>query len=105
MVSEIHGGTNQSTYTTGDLLYASASNTLSKLAGNITTANNIYHNKPGNGAVSAAPTWAAITGADITGAALTKVDDTNVTLSLGGTPATSLLRSNVLDVGQEQRWA
>lgn len=31
-LSETHGGTNQTTYTTGDLLYASASNTLSKLA-------------------------------------------------------------------------
>lgn len=31
-ISEIYGGTNQATYTTGDVLYASASNTLSKLA-------------------------------------------------------------------------
>lgn len=31
-VTETHGGTNQTTYTTGDLLYASGSNTLSKLA-------------------------------------------------------------------------
>lgn len=30
-LAEARGGTNQSTYTTGDLLYASASNTLSKL--------------------------------------------------------------------------
>ncbi len=98
VVSEIHGGTNQSTYTTGDLLYASASNTLSKLAGNITTTKQ-YLSQTGNGAVSAAPAWATITGADITGAALTKVDDTNVTLSLGGTPATSLLRATSLTLG------
>lgn len=31
-IGEIYGGTNQTTYTTGDILYASASNTLSKLA-------------------------------------------------------------------------
>ena len=31
-ISETNGGTNQSTYTTGDVLYASAANTLSKLA-------------------------------------------------------------------------
>lgn len=31
-VNETHGGTNQTTYTTGDILYASGSNTLSKLA-------------------------------------------------------------------------
>jgi len=33
------------------------------------------------------------------GAALTKVDDTNVTLTLGGTPATSLLRATSLTLG------
>ena len=31
-ISEIHGGTNQTTYAQGDMLYASAANTLSKLA-------------------------------------------------------------------------
>src|SRR5260221_5755966 len=31
-ISAIHGGTAQTTYTTGDILYASAANTLSKLA-------------------------------------------------------------------------
>lgn len=30
--NETHGGTNQTTYTTGDILYASAANTLSKLS-------------------------------------------------------------------------
>lgn len=32
ILAEAHGGTNQSTYTTGDMLYASATNTLSKRA-------------------------------------------------------------------------
>lgn len=32
VVAEIHGGTNQSSYTTGDILYASGTNTLSVLA-------------------------------------------------------------------------
>ncbi len=32
VLAEANGGTNQSTYTTGDILYASASNTLSKLS-------------------------------------------------------------------------
>lgn len=31
-INEVNGGTNQTTYTTGDLLYASGTNTLSKLA-------------------------------------------------------------------------
>lgn len=39
------------------------------------------------------------TGSSITPAALTKVDDTNVTLTLGGTPATSLLQAVSLTLG------
>ena len=49
-----HGGTSQTTYTTGDILYASATNTLSKLAvgstGQVLTV------------ASGAPSWAAATG-------------------------------------------
>jgi hypothetical protein len=97
-LSETRGGTNQSTYALGDTLYASAANTLSKLAGNITTTKQ-YLSQTGTGAVSAAPVWATIAGGDITGAALTKTDDTNVTLTLGGTPATALLRAASLTLG------
>jgi hypothetical protein len=43
--------------------------------------------------------WANIAGTDVTGAALTEVDDTNVTCTLGGTPATSLLRAVSLTFG------
>lgn len=97
-LSETRGGTAQSTYTLGDTLYASAANTLSKLAGNTTTAKQ-YLSQTGTGAVSAAPVWSAISGSDITGAALTKTDDTNVTLTLGGTPSTALLRAASLTLG------
>lgn len=93
-----NGGTGFSTYTLGDILYSSATNTLSKLAGNITTAKQ-YLSQTGDGAASAAPAWATVSGGDITGAALTKVDDTNVTLTLGGTPATALLRAASLTLG------
>ncbi len=41
----------------------------------------------------------SIAGTDVTGAALTKADDTNVTLTLGGTPATSLLRAASITAG------
>ncbi len=92
------GGTGQSTYTLGDTLYSSASNTLSKLAGN-TTAVKQYLSQTGTGVVSAAPSWSTISGSDITGAALTKTDDTNVTLTLGGTPTTALLRASSLTLG------
>jgi hypothetical protein len=97
-ITETHGGTNQTTYVLGDTLYASAANTLSKLAGN-TTAGIQYLAQTGTGAVSAAPVWTTISGGDITGAALTKTDDTNVTLTLGGTPATALLRAASLTLG------
>ncbi len=97
-LAETRGGTNQSTYTLGDTLYASAANTLSKLAGN-TTAVKQYLSQTGNGVTSAAPAWATVDGGDITGAALTKTDDTNVTLSLGGSPTTALLRAASLTLG------
>jgi len=98
VISAIYGGTNQTTYTLGDILYSSATNTLAKLAGNITTTKQ-FLSQTGNGSVSAAPVWATISGSDITGAALTKTDDTNVTLTLGGTPGTSLLRAASLTLG------
>jgi hypothetical protein len=52
------------------------------------------------GALSAAD-WTTFNGkqAAITPAALTKVDDTNVTLTLGGTPTTALLQSTSLTLG------
>lgn len=97
-VTEVYGGTHQSSYILGDTLYASGANTLSKLAGN-TTSGIKYMSQTGTGVVSAAPAWATISGGDITGAALTKTDDTNVTLTLGGTPTTALLRATSLTLG------
>jgi hypothetical protein len=43
--------------------------------------------------------WVNITGTDVTGAALTEVDDTNVTMTLGGSPSTALLRSVSMTLG------
>ena len=46
------------------------------------------------------PSWQNISAADIgSAAALTKTDDTNVTLTLGGTPATALLAATSLTLG------
>ncbi len=92
------GGTNITSYILGDTLYASASNVLSKLSGNITSGIQ-YLSQTGTGAVSAAPVWSTITGGDITGAALTRTDDTNITLTLGGSPATALLRATSITAG------
>jgi hypothetical protein len=61
-----NGGTAQSSYATGDILYASAANTLAKLAGNITTTKK-YLIQTGSGAASAAPSWGTVDGADVTG--------------------------------------
>lgn len=97
-LSETRGGTAQSSYTLGDILYSSATNTLAKLAGNTTTAKQ-FLSQTGNGAISAPPVWSAISGSDVTGAALTKTDDTNVTLTLGGTPSTALLQATSLTLG------
>jgi len=84
--------------TLGDIWYGSAANTVIALAGNTTSAKQ-YLSQTGTGTVSAAPAWSAIAGADVTGAALTKTDDTNVTLTLGGTPSTALLRAASLTLG------
>src|SRR6185437_15194238 len=79
-ITETHGGTNQSSYTLGDILYSSASNTLSKLAGN-TTSTRKFLRQTGTGTVSAAPTWDTLTSGDIP--ALSYV--TSVGLSDGST--------------------
>lgn len=95
---ETRGGTNQSTYALGDILYASAANTLSKLTGQITTTRKFLR-QTGTGVVSAAPAWDTLLASDIPGSALTKTDDTNVTLTLGGSPSTALLNAASLTLG------
>lgn len=93
----VNGGTGQTAYVLGDTLYSPSANTLFRLPGN-TTAVKQYLSQTGTGAASAAPVWATIAGADITGAALTAANDTNITLTLGGTPTTSLLRAASITV-------
>lgn len=63
-VTSTQGGTGQSTYTLGDTLYASATNTLSKLAGNISTTKK-FLSQTGLGATSAAPSWEVLDPSDI----------------------------------------
>jgi hypothetical protein len=58
------GGTGIKTYTLGDTLYASATNTLSKLAGNTTTTQK-FLTQTGTGSVSAAPIWKVLAPSDI----------------------------------------
>lgn len=56
-IGATYGGTSQSTYTTGDILYASASNTLSKLT--IGSSNQILT------VIAGVPSWQTLTGAGI----------------------------------------
>ena len=71
-IGATYGGTSFSTYTLGDTIYSSASNTLSKLSGNTTTTNK-FLSQTGNGTVSAAPTWATLVAGDIPSLAASKI--------------------------------
>ncbi len=94
------GGTNLSTVSRGDLIIASDHDVLSRLTGNSSTTKQ-FLSSAGTGSSPLAATWSTITAADvgITGAALTKTDDTNVTLTLGGSPATAMLQATSLTLG------
>ena len=85
-ISEAYGGTNQATYTLGDILYSSASNTLSKLAGN-TTATKKFLSQTGNGTISAAPSWSTLSGSDV---GLGNVENTALSTWAGSTNLTTL---------------
>jgi len=58
------GGTGITTYTTGDLIYSSASNTLAKLTGNTTTTKQ-FLSQTGSGSASAAPAWSTVSKSDV----------------------------------------
>ena len=78
------GGTGLTSYTAGDLLYYASGTALSKLA--------IGATGRWLGSSGTAPQWNAP-------AALTKTDDTNVTLTLGGSASTALLNAASLTLG------
>jgi len=78
------GGTGLTSYTAGDLLYYVSGTTLTKLG---IGASGRYLSSSGS-----APQWSAP-------AALTKTDDTNVTLTLGGSASTALLNAASLTLG------
>lgn len=69
------GGTGQSSYTIGDILYASAATTLSKLAGNTTTTRKFLTSVAAEADTATAPSWEALTQDDIPIAAWAKADN------------------------------
>lgn len=99
-IAPTRGGTGLTTYVLGDILYASAANTLATLAGS-TVAAKRFLTQTGNGTISAAPSWGTILASDIqSGQALSAgTADANVTLTIGGTPATALLQAVTLTLG------
>lgn len=66
-VSPLYGGTGLSSYTLGDILYASAENTLSALSGNTTTTVKFLKSVAATSGTAASPSWAQITASDISG--------------------------------------
>ena len=60
-----HGGTNITTYTVGDILYASAATTLSKLNGNTTTTRKFLRSVATTAGTAVAPAWDTLTADDI----------------------------------------
>jgi hypothetical protein len=74
-VAATSGGTGVSTYTTGDIIYSSATNTLAKLTGNTTTTKK-YLQEQGTGSAANAPTWEQVAAADVSGLATSATTDT-----------------------------
>jgi hypothetical protein len=84
VIDPAYGGTGLSSYAVGNIIYATGTTTLAKLA--IGTSGQ-YLSSSGT-----APQWSSP-------AALTKTDDTNVTLTLGGSASTALLNAASITVG------
>jgi hypothetical protein len=93
-----YGGTGQSTYTLGDTLYANATNTVAKLAGNITTTKK-YLQQVGDGANSAAPSWVQVAAADISGLGTISTQNANAVTITGGTLDNVIIGGSTANAG------
>lgn len=80
------GGTGQAVYAVGDVLYASATGTLSRLAGNASAARQFLMSQ-GSGATPAAPAWAVLLAADIPGLDAAAITSGFFPVARGGTGA------------------
>ncbi len=88
------GGTGNSTFTAYSVICAgtTATGAFQNVSGLGVAGEQLTSNGPG-----LLPTWQ--TGTAVTPSALSKTDDTNVTLTLGGTPLTALLQATSLTLG------
>ena len=75
-----HGGTNITSYTIGDILYASAATTLSKLNGNTTTTNKFLRSVATTSGTAVAPSWESVTKSDV---GLSNVENTKLSTWTG----------------------
>jgi len=82
----------------GEMIFGGTSGVPSVVSPN-TTVNRQYLQQIGNGTAAFAPSWGGIISSDITGAALTSSNDTNVQITLGGTPGNSVLNAVSLTMG------
>ena len=71
-----NGGTGQNSYTIGDMLYASNTTVISKVAPNQTTTKK-FLGQTGDGATAGVPTWQQPAASDITGLAPSATTDTS----------------------------
>jgi hypothetical protein len=84
-ISPVYGGTGLTSYNLGDTLYASATNTLATLAGNITTTRK-YLLSAGNGTTASAPSWTQIASTDLNNTSfVTSVSGTTNQITVTGT--------------------
>lgn len=89
------GGTNITSYTIGDILYASASTTLSKLTGNTTTTAKFLKSVATTSGTAVAPAWAQITASDISGLGTMATANTGDYATSGHTQAVNKGGTNI----------
>ncbi len=93
-ISEVYGGTNQSTYTVGDMLYSSGSNTLNKLAIGSSAQMLIVN--------SGIPSWQTVSGdITITNAGVTAIGSSKVTNTMlsGSIASSKLIGTDITTIG------